>query len=281
MAVYWLMYFMFNGITTQAARYNDAAESAEVEPFKWSWVDCSKYQEPEPWMEVRHEDDSADAWWITTNIEVKSEKEAWKCNHFIYDPVNNQITGLRFGQIHNMTHYFLPRCVARGDFDDMNQNMQAQVCKPIKKDKVWTYARMVTRERCAQRLCSLAKTGEWKNGWFKQNEARKTPWKAKLKANGHKSLGYEEAFEECNRGPEEFRKLGDLLGSFEDLAKDFGLVSKVCGCLTATYIGGSANLAEVAWDTALAKDAQGMLACLAAADVVLMCFYFAALMLVP
>lgn len=58
-------------------------------------------------------------------------------------------------------------------------------------------------------------------------------------------------------------------------------VSKVCGCLTATYIGGSANLAEVAWDTALAKDGQGMLACLAAADVVLMCFYFASLMLVP
>ena len=57
------------------------------------------------------------------------------------------------------------------------------------------------------------------------------------------------------------------------------LVSKVCGCLVATYIGGSANLAEVAWETGLAKDAQGFLGCLAAADVLLMCFYFAGLML--
>lgn len=58
-------------------------------------------------------------------------------------------------------------------------------------------------------------------------------------------------------------------------------VSKVCGCLTATYIGGSANLAEVAWETGLAKNSQGILGCLAAADVLLMCFYFAALTLVP
>eukprot|EP00434_Breviolum_minutum_P039991 symbB.v1.2.035529.t2/scaffold4806.1/size34549/3 len=57
-------------------------------------------------------------------------------------------------------------------------------------------------------------------------------------------------------------------------------VSKVCGCLTATYIGGSANLAEVAWETGLAKNSQGILGCLAAADVLLMCFYFAALTLV-
>eukprot|EP00435_Cladocopium_sp_Y103_P011170 s1477_g2.t3 len=58
------------------------------------------------------------------------------------------------------------------------------------------------------------------------------------------------------------------------------VVSKVCGCLTATYIGGSANLAEVAFDSGLAKEGAGILACLAAADVLLMCFYFAGLMLV-
>ena len=57
--------------------------------------------------------------------------------------------------------------------------------------------------------------------------------------------------------------------------------SKVCGCLTATYIGGSANLAEVAFDSGLAKEGGGILACLAAADVLLMCFYFAGLVLVP
>jgi uncharacterized membrane protein len=60
-----------------------------------------------------------------------------------------------------------------------------------------------------------------------------------------------------------------------------GQVSKVCGCLTATYIGGSANLAEVAFDSGLAKEGGGILACLAAADVLLMCFYFAGLVLVP
>ena len=60
-----------------------------------------------------------------------------------------------------------------------------------------------------------------------------------------------------------------------------GQVSKVCGCLTATYIGGSANLAEVALDSGLAQEGGGILACLAAADVLLMCFYFAGLMLVP
>jgi len=58
------------------------------------------------------------------------------------------------------------------------------------------------------------------------------------------------------------------------------VVSKVCGCLTATYIGGSANLAEVAFDSGLAKEGGGILACLAAADVLLMCFYFAGLVLV-
>ena len=58
------------------------------------------------------------------------------------------------------------------------------------------------------------------------------------------------------------------------------VVTKVCGCLVATYIGGSANLAEVAWDSGLAKDSQGLMACLAAADVLLMCFYFAGLTLI-
>ena len=57
-------------------------------------------------------------------------------------------------------------------------------------------------------------------------------------------------------------------------------VSRVCGCLTATYIGGSANLAEVALDSGLSNEG-GILACLAAADVLLMCFYFAGLKLVP
>eukprot|EP00434_Breviolum_minutum_P039990 symbB.v1.2.035529.t1/scaffold4806.1/size34549/3 len=39
-------------------------------------------------------------------------------------------------------------------------------------------------------------------------------------------------------------------------------------------------LSSVAWETGLAKNSQGILGCLAAADVLLMCFYFAALTLV-
>lgn len=69
-----------------------------------------------------------------------------------------------------------------------------------------------------------------------------------------------------------------LLGCELDVPQ--GVVSRVCGCLTATYIGGSANLAEVALDSGLSNFSGGILACLAAADVLLMCFYFAGLKLV-
>ncbi|CAJ1437181.1 unnamed protein product, partial [Effrenium voratum] len=55
--------------------------------------------------------------------------------------------------------------------------------------------------------------------------------------------------------------------------------AKICGALAATYIGGSANLAEVAWSSGLAQD-QRLLGCLAAADVVLMGIYFAGLTMV-
>ena len=54
-------------------------------------------------------------------------------------------------------------------------------------------SRMVIKD-CKKTLCELAKTGNWKAGWFKSSKAKKMPWPRHMKKYGHQSLGFEDAF---------------------------------------------------------------------------------------
>eukprot|EP00438_Fugacium_kawagutii_P029584 Skav213416 [mRNA] locus=scaffold38:24032:26359:- [translate_table: standard] len=93
----------------------------------------------------------------------------------------------------------------------------AKVCSKFPANFKEAEAKEVSRQ-CYQKLCMLARSGKWKNGWGKQKAAKKTPWRARLQAEGHKSIGWHEAFEkECWHGPKVF---GDLMPDFDAFVKE-------------------------------------------------------------
>eukprot|EP00435_Cladocopium_sp_Y103_P041278 s21_g11.t1 len=114
-----------------------------------------------------------------------------------------------------------------------------QFCEAKNGTEFWNEWAERANAICKGELCKLARTGKWKNGLWKQEPAKKTPWERTMP--GHKSMGYEDAFmSKCVREPTEFpTAFGGMLGDFEDFAKHFNLITskltfnkKVCGCDT-------------------------------------------------
>lgn len=102
-----------------------------------------------------------------------------------------------------------------------------------------SFATQILPDMCKDELCHLAKTGQWKAGWFKQTKARKIGWIATMP--GHKSIGYEEAFNlKCLHGGQEGYSYVPL--NFTDFAKKYDLITAsktfnklACQCKTASY----------------------------------------------
>lgn len=91
---------------------------------------------------------------------------------------------------------------------------------------------------CKHNLCELAKSGEWKNSWFKSKKeaAIDAPWPMTL--SSRKGLGFKDAFKKkCTwHGPAD---MPQSLGHFLDFVKEYDIVTaketfnkKVCGCPT-------------------------------------------------
>lgn len=79
---------------------------------------------------------------------------------------------------------------------------RSRVCEVKKGNKVWKYATEWTNDLCIEKLCELAKTGEWRRAkWFeerKQKSANKMPWHRRGTPD---SVGYEHVFKRCWPGP--------------------------------------------------------------------------------
>eukprot|EP00435_Cladocopium_sp_Y103_P066648 s56_g28.t4 len=119
-------------------------------------------------------------------------------------------------------------CIAEGD------TWSPQFCSTFPPNFQKETSKIVN-DGCKKKLCKLAKSGNWKAGWFKQNKAKKMPWPRQMLKDGHQSLGYEDAFHKrCWHGP---RAFGDMLPDIEaflsqhDLTTTSGTFNKkACGC---------------------------------------------------
>ena len=200
-------------------------------------IDCS-VRNPPPEGEVLfdsqwlHElqEESGKTYYVAM-IDVKGG-DAEQCNYFVYEQYSQKFVPLKFTHAFRETTEGMEKehfCYI--DRDDL------EFCEVKKGNKVWKYATEWTNALCIEKLCGLAKTGEWRRAkWFeerKQKSAKKMPWHRRGTPD---SVGYEHVFKRCWPGPKEF---GNLLGDFEDFAEQHSLINPsgsfnkmVCGCET-------------------------------------------------
>ena len=201
-------------------------------------VDCSG-RNPPPEPEV-----GFDSQWLHEEMQKEGEKryliavidvngeDAEQCNYFVYEQYYGKFVPLKF------THAFRETTegMEKEHFCYIDRE-DPEFCEIKKGNKVWTYATEWTNDLCIEKLCQVAKTGQWRRAkWFKetkQKSAKKMPWHRRGSPD---SVGYEDVFKRCWPGPKGF---GKLLGDFEDFSERHGLTNpsgsfnkKVCGCET-------------------------------------------------